>query len=593
MVHFSCSAWNVFVLFGVFSIWNVNLAGAQTACLIKTPASKTFSEQDAPGIVLLRLPGGAGATWKVVLKSPVLPANVSLAPYFRLEQTDGNATYYLNKTFDLEEVNGHLKGLTTLEFSAICSLANQPDTEYQWFAIVTAVNEFPPQFVRLPEGGFNISEDKRVGDTILTLKDYVEDKDVALNHPGYDFTLLAYADAVMDGRQKLNLGSSLTGSLVVKEAFDYDTLKPDTRYYMLNVSVGDRNGQTSTGTIRINIMDADDQAPEFFHANCSTPCFTYYVARIRDSFTGAITWLSPAPIAARDLDSLDATVTYRLKQGDPKNFAQFVTVNRSTGVPSIIKPVAESQAAAFYLIVEAVEETLLKHSQQTSLILYISGRNSTEPTLPAIIVERPAETEPAFRTATIVLGVLFGLLLLILVIFVVICSLSSHIRTIPVLPKTIGKLSSEDNPPEVGGSPNSTRRKSRKSVNLAKSSGESRLDFMRSLKRPRPASPTLKSYASTHEERDPDVQNLPVSREIDFDNNGVGAMEESFAEHPPVSTITDSDVTPYEDRMGLVYGAEGMGEESTGMSNPVYDAEKDGDNVDTSATPVQESPVYI
>ncbi|KAL8573203.1 hypothetical protein ACOMHN_036188 [Nucella lapillus] len=599
MVPMSRTGWNLLLIFGFVLHWNVNLAGAQTNdCVTTLPPVKTFSEVDPAGTSLVNLTGGANARWGFQIKIASQPSP-SLTPYFKLEQSGGNASLSLNKTFDLEEIH-ELHGQTTLEFTINCSVTPDTNVLYQWFASVTSVNEFPPQFVTLPAGGFNISEDKGVGDTVETLQKYVVDKDVALNHHGYEFILLPYNDSALDGRQKFSLGDSLTGTLVVKVALDYETMKPDMKYYMLNVSVGDRNGKTSDSTFRINIVDADDQAPEFFHPNCSSPCFTLYTARIRDSFKGLITWLTPAPIAARDLDTLSSKVTYRLKKGEPENFAQFVTINIDTGVPSIIKPLAESNAATFYLIVEAVEDTPLKHSQQTSLILYISGRNSTEPTLPPIIMERPVEYEPAFRTATIVLGVLFGLLLVILVIFIVIFTLGSTIGTSAVLPKTW--LSSEDYPPEVGGSPNSTRRKSRKSVTLAKSGGGgSRLDFIRSLKRDRPASPTLRSYASNPEsERDPDMANLPVSREIDFDNNGVDGGHESydqhegFDQHLPVATISESEVLPYEDHVGLVYGTESMGEEPTGMSNPVYDGDKDGDNDgDHNVNPTQESPVYI
>ena len=47
----------------------------------------------------------------------------------------------------------------------------------------------------------------------------------------------------------------------------------------------DRDGKTSTGTIKINILDDDDLGPEFFYPDCpADPCFTAYAAAIEDNF---------------------------------------------------------------------------------------------------------------------------------------------------------------------------------------------------------------------------------------------------------------------------------------------------------------------
>ncbi|XP_076443045.1 uncharacterized protein LOC143281680 [Babylonia areolata] len=609
-----CSAGKLCFVFGVLLACGISSTDAQVDCIVNDPDPVTFSETDPPGLALANLPGGSGATWTHSIQRPGVPSSVHLAPYFRLEQTGGNATLYLNQTLDLELVNEFLENRPTIQFEIICSQAGARPIRYTLYATVTPVNEFPPEFVRIPEGGFNISEARRVGDTILTLQDFVEDKDVVPNHAGYEFVLLNVSDASVDGRQKLSLGNILTGSLVVREPLDYEAMDPAAAFYLLNVSVGDRDGQQSPGTIiRINIIDADDQPPEFWHPNCtSTPCFAYYRAAIAEDFQGKIVGLQPAPIAARDQDTLASPVTYRLKQGYPDYFADYISIDSQTGEPYVIKPVQDTEVAEFIVIVEAVENSSLQHSQQTSLRLRVIGRNSTEPTLPPVVLTGPSTADSAFRTATIVLGVLFAILLLLLVVFVVYSVVNNDIRSGNVLPKAICKLSSDDEElgSSVGGgtASRSTRRKARKSVALSKSPGsESRLDFMRALsRRRRPSSPTLRSFHSTGgedpaEEKHPDMQNLPVSREIDYDNeqNGVNEDENLHGDLPypaTISTISDAGVLPYEDQLGLMHRGEGLQgeEERMGMANPVYESERGhGYSVEVGVSPKDDNPVYI
>jgi hypothetical protein len=75
-----------------------------------------------------------------------------------------------------------------------------------------------------------------------------------------------------------------------------------------------------------------------------------------------------------------------------------------------------------------VEETELRHSEQTLLWISVTGRNDSLPTLPPVVVDSASSSSFIFRLATIVLGVLLGIVLLVLVIFVI-CSVCGGSKT--------------------------------------------------------------------------------------------------------------------------------------------------------------------
>lgn len=256
------------------------------------------------------------------------------------------------------------------------------------------------------------------------------------------------------------------------------------------------------------------------------------------------------------------------------------------------------------LLFQAVEDTELRHSEQTTLWLTVIGRNYTGPTPPPVTLDAVSGSEKAFRVATIVLGVLFGLILLILVFFVV-CSMKGNVRATPVLPRAIGKLSTDSREGQTISAQNSRSSDvvaegegGRRIMTLRKTSGDSGVDFIRSLSSPNSASavPALRSFSSMTE-RDPDVDNLAETTEIDYNQNEPGQR------HSGISTISGSEVVPYEDQMRLVGSAERMGvsspdvlEESVGVSNPVYTNldEGGGDcSVDVSVIPMEQAHITV
>ena len=45
--------------------------------------------------------------------------------------------------------------------------------------------------------------------------------------------------------------------------------------------------------------------------------------------------------------------------GEPADYAQYLSIDKQTGVPSVIKPLAESNAAAFFVIVEVRHDDVI------------------------------------------------------------------------------------------------------------------------------------------------------------------------------------------------------------------------------------------
>lgn len=429
-----------FVRLGVMLVllllsWKTDISDAQTPCLRDIPSiEQPFKETDLPGHLLLNLTVGdqLEEAWGFRVKHPT----GQLDPYFTLTQDGSTIRLTIAKVFDLEEVYSLVanKTVSYIEFALQCHTPLSQDIDFSVYASVLPVNEFSPQFINLPAKGFDILETANVNSTLMVLKDYVIDRDVETNPPGFNFSLLPTIDPTLNGRRKMEFSDSMSGSVYLREGFDYEAMDPTKAYYILNVTVGDRQGLTSSGTVRINVIDDDDLPPEFFYPGClGNPCYTAYTAAIRDDFQGKITWLEPAPIAARDRDTLGSPVTFSFKQGEPDDYAQYIGIDHLTGVPILLKTVAYSNVTSFRIIVEALEQTALQHSAQTVLWLTVVGRNETVPTLPPVVVEIPASGSSMFRVATIVLGVLLGLILFILVVFVL-CSMGSKIKATPVMP---------------------------------------------------------------------------------------------------------------------------------------------------------------
>nr|KAG5714829.1 hypothetical protein BaRGS_000317 [Batillaria attramentaria] len=450
--------------------------------------------------------------------------------------------------------------------------------------------------------------DTRVGDIVFVLENYVNDTDVVPNQMGYDFTFIPYsANPQVDGRDVFSVQESLTGSTVLSSALDYEAMEPGRAFYILHVMVADRDDTTSltsSGTVRINVIDADDQPPEFWYPGCKSPCFTSYSAPIRTDFVGQVTWLEPDAIQARDRDTLDSPVTFSIKQGDPKYYTDYISIDPQTGVPSVIKEVESAETASFLVIVEALETTDRGHSEQTTLWLVIEGRNLSIPSLPT----STSSGEP-FRIATIVLGCLFGLILILFIVFVVLTTVAVKKKTMPVLPRAIGKLSADTT---TTTSENRSTRESYRSDREADTSGnrssagrklsrDSGVDFLRSLSSPSAMGPALRpgSFLRTEQE----CETLPANDEIDYVNSATRQRNSRL------STTSASEVVPYperrvstvsrsaaqnEDRVGLVGN---LSEEVMGLANPVYGLQGQQQHedraVDVGVVPMEQVEVRI
>ncbi|KAK7111837.1 hypothetical protein V1264_011404 [Littorina saxatilis] len=290
---------------------------------------------------------------------------------------------------------------------------------------------------------------------------------------------------------------------------------------------------------------------------------------------------------------MQSSVIYNFKGGDPDDYAQYLTIDSQTGVPSVIKAVADSDAPSFFVIVEAIEDSELRHSQQTTLWIQIVGRNTTSPTRPPEQSEPYSSSTDTYRVVAIVLGVLFGLALIVLIVFVV-CTMKGKMKATPVLPKTIGKLSlvkkrdaaGTESDPKSGAT---RERESVRSIAMRRTSGDSGVDFLRSLSNPTTSDLGGRPLSTSDTVRDPDVDQLAGTTEISLSGNSPDRRRSG------VSTISASELVPYEDNAELVGSAvspAGSGEERMGMSNPVYEAEGNTD-VDVSVVPLEQAHIVI
>ncbi|XP_048256852.1 cadherin-99C-like [Haliotis rufescens] len=210
---------------------------------------------------------------------------------------------------------------------------------------------------------------------VFKLKDLAYDRDVNPNQEEiYGFNINPYYNSDLDGRFHFSLTQTQTGDLSVSRELDFESMS--TKYYLLNVSVEDIGKRTSYTVMRVNIADQDDQGPEFYTSDCVPGlCHIRYTASVGTTFTGAITTVCPERVAARDKDTLNASISYSIASSNAPAYFSYFTINNIMGTVSVIQPIGK--ALLVTLTIEATEVTLLRHTEMTSLT--VTFRDPTTP----------------------------------------------------------------------------------------------------------------------------------------------------------------------------------------------------------------------
>ncbi|KAK6165181.1 hypothetical protein SNE40_023623 [Patella caerulea] len=378
-------------------------------CTGAPPAFQNVLETDEPGYELFNITSN-NAVWSFEITRD----EKVFKPYFNFDLH--NETYYfsINQTLDLEDIfNNTGIRLTSIMMKFYCKSSGLTQN-YDYFLGVTEVNEFPPNFIN-PPFVRNITEDASINTQLIVLSEHAEDKDLnqSMNEI-QGFKIHDYVPLRLDGQTKFEMPKAQDGLIRLKTPLDYETM--DDKLYMLNVSVQDRGGLMDYALITVNVIDVDDQPPEFYYEGCQTkPCSIFYQTSVADDYVGDLTNLIPASIFARDRDTLGYPVSYSIVNGDIANITDYFRIDEVTGVVTIVRVLKDIDIASFSLTIKAEEVSTNRHSTSTFLWVTILGRATDGPST-QIVTQLVRGEDSTLKSAMIALGVIIFIIIIVFIV---------------------------------------------------------------------------------------------------------------------------------------------------------------------------------
>ncbi|XP_076682197.1 protocadherin Fat 4-like Cad96Ca [Andrena cerasifolii] len=243
---------------------------------------------------------------------------------------------------------------------------------------VTDANDNVPQFVNAPYV-LNISEVTVVGTRVLQ---GVRAADA--DQPG-PFSTVQYAVLPGPHSDYFVFVNALEGTLVLRKPLDYEALSN----FSVDIRAQDQGNppKSSTTSLRVNVIDADDQNPAFQSDE-------YKVVIPRQINTKRVLKVDPAPIKAVDQDlGINAPVKYTIQGG----ILPFLVLNPETAEVAIARPLYEHELQSPATIV--VKATQVDNPDKYALSTIVVSRESDwnmEPTaggrLPVKFIRRDHQT---------------------------------------------------------------------------------------------------------------------------------------------------------------------------------------------------------
>ncbi|XP_076763185.1 protocadherin Fat 4-like Cad96Ca [Xylocopa sonorina] len=243
---------------------------------------------------------------------------------------------------------------------------------------VTDANDNAPQFVNAPYV-LNISEVTVVGTRVLQGVRAVD-----ADQPG-PYSTVQYAVLPGPHSDYFVFVNALEGTLVLRKPLDYETLAN----FSIDIRAQDQGNppKSSTTTLYVNVIDADDQNPAF-------QTDQYKIVIPRNITKRRILKLDPAPIKAVDQDvGIDAPVVYTIQGG----ILPFLTLNPETAEVAITRTLYEHELLSPATIV--VKATQIDNPDKYALSTIVVSRESdwtVEPTaggrLPVRFIRRDHRT---------------------------------------------------------------------------------------------------------------------------------------------------------------------------------------------------------
>ncbi|XP_048256853.1 cadherin-99C-like [Haliotis rufescens] len=410
-----------------------------SSCSVQPPQKVQVKETDGTGHVIFSINTPSTTKWAFTVREPV-SIRTELTSYFSLTSNTTSTTFTINKTLDLEAIYEKWgEQLVFVTFSFTCTENGTPvGGSLERFVTVTPVNEFDPEFINAPFT-INVTENTALNQPVFKLKDHAQDRDVNPNQEEiYGFNINPYYNPDLDGRLHFTITQTQTGDIGVAQNLDFEAMT--IKHYVLNVSVQDIGKRESFTAMTVNILDADDQDPEFYNEICKPgQCYTSYSASVPDTFVGQIENILPNKIIARDRDTLNYSVSYHLKGTNPSGYDAYFSQNSVTGDVNVTQPLqtVNGNLAQIVLFLQAKEVSVQQRATTTTFQVNIQGRATTTVGTTA---KTGALKEEGDNTLMIVLIVLAVIVFVMAVSFLgVVIYLKKHKR--PVSPSVSPSVS--------------------------------------------------------------------------------------------------------------------------------------------------------
>ncbi|CAK1579521.1 unnamed protein product [Parnassius mnemosyne] len=300
----------------------------------------------------------------------------------------------------LQPLDRDADNLSHMVFQLVCQVkATKKRRTIPVIVRVSDINDNAPVFQNTPYEA-NVSELVPIGTTIFEGIRAV-DIDAGVNGlseyyiiPG-DNKTLEQTNAV-DGYGYFAIPLPHQGVVTVNRTLDYER----TKLYLVTIVASDRARDTkrrlsSTTTMKINVLDDDDQDPSFIYQGCTlhdgvciNPEYTSYV---NSGVLAGILTIEPEKIQAVDMDTLDARIQYIIESGEPDSWSTYFAIDQNTGAVRQLSPVDTTVAKKFQLVIKAEEATEAHRYTTAKLTVTVRPVDASPPVVSASSEEGQVE----------------------------------------------------------------------------------------------------------------------------------------------------------------------------------------------------------
>uniref|UniRef100_A0A8B9RA25 Cadherin domain-containing protein n=1 Tax=Astyanax mexicanus TaxID=7994 RepID=A0A8B9RA25_ASTMX len=287
------------------------------------------------------------------------------AGWFYLE----GRTIRLNTSFSRgldREVQGSI-----LLASLTCYEEDTKQNEYRVMVEILNENDNLPYFLEKTIQPRSISELTAVNSVAFSVKAKDADGDI----------ITYIIDKLSPDASYFRIDLPNSGIIILNKPLDFET-KTELQVNICAVEMNTIEKYNTTATIKISVLDGDDQYPQFLpcspvseHTICTNPL---YIANISEEAENTILHFSPGPIHAEDGDKdILAPVTYAILSGDDNG--RF-TINHETGEITLRRRVQNRlMASSFRLLIMASQVNDPKKYTVTTALVRVVAENRFPP----------------------------------------------------------------------------------------------------------------------------------------------------------------------------------------------------------------------